>query len=79
MTKGIFIIAIIGYLVYRLGRFLFKFLYLFSGDNGSQSSRTTFDEKRKPHGGNVSIDKVPNKTQTRKKYKGGEYVDYEEL
>ena len=79
MTKGIFIIAIIGYLVYRLGRFLFKFLYLFSGDNGNPSSRTTFEERQKPRDGNVSIDKVPDKTQTKKKYKGGEYVDYEEL
>ena len=79
MIRGIFILAIIGYLVYRFGKFLFKFFYLISGEQGNQSARTTFDGKRRPVDGNVNIDKAPNKRHTRKKYKGGEYVDYEEL
>ena len=79
MIRGIFILAIIGYLVYRFGKFLFKFFYLISGEQGNQSGRAAFDGKRRPVDGNVNIDKAPDKRNTRKKYKGGEYVDYEEL
>lgn len=79
MIRGIFILAIVGYLIYRFGKALFKFFYLISGEEGDQSARTTFGGKRKPVDGNVNIDKVPNNRDDKKKFKGGDYVDYEEI
>ncbi|MCG8322088.1 MAG: hypothetical protein MI921_21500 [Cytophagales bacterium] len=79
MIRGILIFAIIGYLLFRFGRFLFRFLHLMSGEQGNQPAGHTFDGKKRPVDGNVNVDKVPNKPHARKKYKGGEYIDYEEL
>lgn len=79
MIRGIFILAIVGYLIYRFGKALFKFFYLISGEQGDRSARTTFEGKRKPVDGNVNIDKVPDKRGNKEKFKGGDYVDYEEI
>ena len=79
MIRGILIIAIVGYLLFRFGRILFKFLHLMSGAQGRQQAGNTFEGKKRPVDGNVNIDKVPRKPNDKEKFKGGEYVDYEEL
>ena len=78
MIRGILILAIIGYLIYRFGKLLFKFFYLISGEQEDRA-RTTFEGKRRPVDGNVNIDKVPDKDRSKNRYQGGDYVDYEEI
>jgi hypothetical protein len=64
------IIALIGYILYKLG--VFRILL-----NSSMRGQGHF---RRPSDGNVNIDSIPRDKQSRKaEFKGGEYVDYEEV
>lgn len=58
---------------------------LFGGNLANRAARN-FQEgqnprrKNKPAGGNVNVDYVPGKgDKTKKGFKGGEYVDYEDV
>jgi len=58
---------------------------LFGGSLANRAARS-FQEgqnprrKSKPSGGNVNVDYVPQKDdKTKKGFKGGEYVDYEDV
>ncbi len=74
MLKFLLIIFIVGYFLYRVGGVLFKILSL-GGSSYEKQSRTT---PKRPPGSNVDVDFVPQKGD-KKDFKGGEYVDYEEL
>lgn len=65
------IIALMGYILYKLG--VFRILL-----NSSPRGQGQF---RRPGDGNVNIDSTPRDKQSAKRagYKGGEYVDYEEV
>ncbi|HLT81443.1 MAG TPA: hypothetical protein VKZ86_10460 [Cyclobacteriaceae bacterium] len=64
------IIALVGYVLYKLG--IFRLLL-----GTSMRGQNHF---RRPNDGNVNIDSVPPDKQSRKAgFKGGEYVDYEEV
>lgn len=64
------IIALVGYILYKLG--VFRIVL-------GTSVRGQAHFKR-PNDGNVNIDSVPPDKQSRKsEFKGGEYVDYEEV
>ncbi len=81
MFKFLILIFIFFFVIVRIGGFVIKLL--FSGFGGQQ--RNTFDrdekqQQKKPRDGNVSIDYVPDsKKKDSQKFKGGDYVDYEEM
>ncbi|HLT82454.1 MAG TPA: hypothetical protein VKZ86_15605 [Cyclobacteriaceae bacterium] len=65
------IIALVGYVLYKLG--FFRILL-------GSSMRGQGHQFRRPGDGNVNIDSRPADKQSRKaSFKGGEYVDYEEV
>ena len=79
MIRGLLIFAIVGYLLFRFGKVLFKLLHLMSGERVKQAPGNAYNGKKRPADGNLNIDKVPKKPGKGDKYQGGEYVDYEEL
>lgn len=77
MLRFLLILALIGYVLYKLGLFR-PFTH---PEVRSHGPNRNFN--RKPPGGNVNIDSVPGEDRKEGKkrsgYKGGEYVDYEEI
>jgi hypothetical protein len=77
MLRFVLITALIGYILYKLGFFR---PFTHPGVRGDEPHRNF---SKKPPGGNVNIDSVPgqdkNGEKKRSGYKGGEYVDYEEV
>jgi hypothetical protein len=77
MLKFILIVFIIGYVFIKGLGFFFKTIV-----GGSSMNRTGNDtsSQRKPTGGNVSVDIMPEDNKISKKdFRGGEYVDFEEV
>lgn len=80
MSKAFWIFALIGLVIYYFGRFFYRALRSFGEGMSNMSSGQRPNEKFKPADGNVAVDKDPGATQKKKKdFKGGEYVDYEEV
>jgi hypothetical protein len=87
MLKFLLILGLIIYLMYKVGSFLFRLFILGAtgqqshrqqqGYQGSNQTRT----KRRATKEGVVIDFMPGDKQKQadKKFRGGEYVDYEEL
>ncbi|MDH5397514.1 MAG: hypothetical protein OEX02_05170 [Cyclobacteriaceae bacterium] len=71
MLKVLIIIFVIGYLLYKVGGFIFKILL---GVNNMQQPRP---QPRKTPGSNVDINEA--KPNAKEDFKGGEYIDYEEV
>ena len=67
--KLFLIIVLIGYLLYKVGFLRFNI-------NTEVGRRNPQDYRRDGH---VNVDSSPNKNKDRKGFKGGEYVDYEEV
>lgn len=73
------------YLIYKVGGYLLKFFFLSLGNKmqNSQNFNQTrsHQEPPRPANGNVDIAFVPKngKDKEEKNFKGGEYVDYEEI
>ncbi|NJM25724.1 MAG: DUF4834 family protein [Bacteroidia bacterium] len=63
MLRIILVFVLIGYLLYKFG-----FFRALTGD----------DSPNKPRGGNVNVDSNPQEKK-RSDFKGGEYVDYEDV
>ena len=78
MLKFLIILFVVSYVTFKLGGFLMKALYSAMGQDPSQ--RNFRDQsKQSPSGGNVNVDYVPKNKQSKSDFKGGEYVDYEEV
>jgi hypothetical protein len=73
MFRLLLILTLVVYLLYKLG--LFR---VFVG-SVKQGYRDPESVNRKPSGDNVHIDSAPAKDKPKSDYKGGEYVDYEEV
>ncbi|HET9052741.1 MAG TPA: hypothetical protein VFM90_01110 [Cyclobacteriaceae bacterium] len=71
MFKFLIIIVLVGYVLMKIGSFFFR--------AGAASQQGRFKQPRKPGGGNVNIDSMPNDKQRKGAAKGGDYVDYEEI
>ena len=77
MLKVLIIIFLIAYVIYKVGGFLFKSFFI-----GHQEAQRPYDaqQKHKPSDGNVYVDsQTQQKSNKDKDFKGGEYVDYEEV
>jgi hypothetical protein len=70
MGKILLIIVLIAYLLYKFGS---------SIRVHNPSTNHQRPDQRKPSGGNVHVDGIPQKDKKRSGFKGGEYVDYEEI
>lgn len=80
MFKTLFTIFLIGYLIYKLGSFLFR-LFLGRTYKAAQERQYKQNNKGRTTKDGINIDHVPNQKgkRTGGNFKGGEYVDYEEL
>jgi hypothetical protein len=71
MAKILLICILIGYILYKLGS---------SVRVSTHSHTNPKPNQHKPSGGNVHVDAVPPKEEKKRSgFKGGEYVDYEEI
>jgi len=68
MFRWLLIISLIGYVLYKMG----FFKSLSSGYNEK-------DQYRRPPNSKVNVDSAPSKEKKRSTFKGGDYVDYEEI
>ncbi|HNP17903.1 MAG TPA: hypothetical protein PKL31_05670 [Fulvivirga sp.] len=77
MFKFLLIVFIVGYVLFKgLGFFINTIL----GGPSMQRPSNQPNRNRQPSGTNLRVDHVPNNDKTSKKnFKGGEYVDFEEL
>jgi flagellar basal body-associated protein FliL len=77
MIKFLLIIFLIGYLVFKVGGFVFRMFFLsLSKQQRQPSQRQTKTAK----GENVNIEYPTHESKTNSKgFEGGEYVDFEEL
>lgn len=73
MFRILLIITLVFYALYKLG--LFR---VFVG-SVNEGYRDRENMKRKPPGGNVNIDSAPDRGTRKPDFKGGEYVDYEDI
>lgn len=86
MIKFLLISFLIFFIVFKLLKFFFK-LFLVRGaaqfqQRQYQSNSQNYQQRyQKPREGNINIDFIPNKKKEReeKTFKGGEYIDYEEV
>lgn len=80
MLRFILIISLIGYALYKLGIFR---VYTHSEVRGGRPDYNPNQDNpnfnRRPAGGNVNIDSVPDEKKKKTDFKGGEYIDYEEV
>ncbi len=67
MTRFLLILALVGYVLYKVGGIFFK------AGAASQQPR----QQRRPQG-NVHVDSAPKKDKDGQ-IKGGDYIDYEEV
>jgi hypothetical protein len=72
MLRLLLIFTLIGFVLYKLG--LFKIII--NPQIRGQQPRSNFNGK--PSGGNVNVDSPP-KEKKGSGFKGGDYVDYEEV
>ena len=93
MFKFFIIFLIVIYVVYKLSGFFMRVLFTSLGNNARESfgrqqqgrdRAANGHRHQKPMDGNVNIDYVPEGEKKRAKkaspgFKGGEYVDYEEI
>ena len=77
MLKILAIIFIVSYLTYKVGGTLMRALYTVLGQDPNQ--RNVHNKSNRSKDGNVNIDFVPKDRKGGKDFKGGEYVDYEEV
>lgn len=85
MIKFLIITFLVCYLIYKLGGFLLRTFFISLGNKmqdsqSFQQSRTAYQHRRTTNG-NVDIDYIPKNGKSKKvqDFKGGEYVDYEEV
>lgn len=83
--KGILVLLIAYYLITKVGKF---FAGMFTGQNSQHSKNTSRAQTNQNQSqqresttrkGNIFIKKPANKDKDAADFKGGEYVDYEEI
>jgi hypothetical protein len=80
MFKFLFILFLVGYLIFKIGGFLFR-LFLGRTYKAAQERQYKQNNNGRTTKDGINIDHVPNQKgkRTGGNFKGGEYVDYEEL
>ncbi len=84
MIKFLLILFIVFYLLWKVGGFLFRNILLKSFMKQQQANfqqgKQQQKQYRRPANGNVNVEFIPPESTSKgKTFKGGEYVDYEEI
>ena len=83
MLKFLLITFLIAYLLFKVGGYLFRIFFWSLGGKmkNGQFNNNGKNSTMRPPNGNVDIHYVPKdrKEEKEKVFKGGEYVDYEEV
>lgn len=83
MLKFLIIVFLVGFLLFKLLGLFFRILIGRSATDrsGSRTYQNQQYQSGRSHDGNVNIDYVPGNGSKKepKTFKGGEYVDYEEI
>lgn len=81
MLKFLLILVLLIYLIYKVGGFFFKLLFMGSQQQRSYDSQHTHQQKsHTPPNSNVKVDYVPKKDRkSGENFEGGQYVDFEEV
>ena len=80
MFKFLIILFLIGYLFFKIGGFLFR-LFLGRTAKAAQERQYQQNNKGRKTKNGIHIDHIPNQKgkRTGGNFKGGEYVDYEDV
>lgn len=77
MLKFLLIVGILGYIFFKGLGFIIRMIV---GGSSMNQYGNQQQSQRKPADGNVNVNYVPKDSKTDKKnFKGGEYVDFEEV
>ncbi len=77
MLKFLLILILTVYIFVKVGGYLFRMFFI----GASEAQRHATEGRRKAPNSNLNIDYTPKSGSQKKEkgYKGGEYVDYEEV
>jgi hypothetical protein len=75
MIKFLLILSFIFYLIYKVGGFLFRILFI-GASQSKRASNTGSGRKYSVPESNVDIEHIPKKSEG---FKVGDYIDYEEV
>lgn len=83
MIKFLLILFLVFYLLWKVGGFLFRNILVKSfikHQQGNFQQSQQQKQYRKPPNSNVNVEFIPPENKVKgKTFKGGEYVDYEEI
>ncbi|GJM28597.1 MAG: hypothetical protein DHS20C17_12320 [Cyclobacteriaceae bacterium] len=77
MLKFLAILFVVSYVTFKFGGFLMKILNTALGQDPAK--RNVHDRSKKKTKGDINIDYVPRDKKGKPGFKGGDYVDYEEV
>lgn len=79
MLKFLIIMILIVYVFYKTAGFFFRLVFgpMRTGSGNFQQGQRNYSKKAPDS--NLNIDNVPDKSENKSGYKGGEYVDFEEV
>lgn len=78
LIRIILIFAIVYYLIKKVGGFFYRTVAGSSGQNQGNASRQRYSSHQKREG-EIRVEKAPNNKKPATNFKGGEYVDFEEV
>ncbi len=78
LLKVLITLILILYLFYKVSGFLFKVVFGGLRNDPAQFRRSQQKSKKAP-GSNLNIDRIPHENKSKSTFKGGEYVDFEEV
>lgn len=80
MLKFLIIVVLLGYIFFKGLGFVIRLILGGSSVNQFGGQQQKNQGQQKPKNGNVNVDYVPKDANNdQKKFKGGEYVDFEEV
>ena len=77
MTR-LLVFLLIGFLVISFVNAFFRMLSGGSRTSG-RPGQHQYRQSNRPNDGNVNVDYTPNQKKGKENYKGGQYIDYEEV
>ena len=78
MFKLLLIFFALFFIIFRVGGFFLRLL--FGGvQRTNQANYNRSNQQHKPKDGNVNVDYIPDEKKGKKNFKGGDYIDYEEV
>ncbi|MFY0607334.1 MAG: DUF4834 family protein [Cyclobacteriaceae bacterium] len=80
MLKFLLIVGLIFYVIYRVAGFFFKAVFLSAQQRAQNNPYTQQRQSQtRPRSGNLNIDYMPKDKKSKDDFKGGDYVDFEEV